>query len=340
MPTFSPLGGTYTTPQIVTISCETSGSTIRYTTDGSEPTSGSAIFTAPINVQLNTTLKAKAFKSGWLESLTSAAYYTNFTESFVFVPGNTFTMGDTHGVGSSNEFPTHNITLNSFYIGRYEITQWEWTAIMGSNAAHDYGVGNSYPVYYVSWYATLKYCNLRSMAEGLTPVYSIYGSTDPNNWGEVPTSSNANWNAAICNWSSNGYRLPTEAEWEYAARGGIDPPDYLYSGSDDINTVAWYEGNNNNNETKPVGTKASNELGTFDMSGNVWEWVWDRYSSTYYGSSTSNNPHGPSTGLNRVWRGGGWGDNDGHCRVAKRGSGIPYSEASGIAGFRICRTII
>lgn len=342
MPTFSPLGGTYTTPQIVTISCETSGSTIRYTTDGSEPTSGSAIFTAPINVQLNTTLKAKVFKSGWLESLSSAAKYTDFFESFVYVPGGTFTMGDTHGVGSSNELPTHIVTLNSFYIGKYEVTQLEYSQYMqpGNAWISNHGLGDIYPAYNVSWYAILKYCNLRSMAEGLTPVYSISGSTNPANWGVVPTSSNSTWDAAICNWSANGYRLPTEAEWEYAARGATNDPDYLYSGSDDINVVAWYSGNNSPDGSKPVGTKAPNGLGLYDMSGNVYETCWDWYSSTFYNSSSSNNPHGPSTGSNRISRGGCWRGDAEICRVANRSATAPDSDGSYHVGIRLCRALL
>lgn len=259
--------------------------------------------------------------------------------NLVYVPGGTFTMGDTRGVGHANELPTHSVTLSSFYIGKYEVTQAEYSQYMqpGSNWTSSYGLGDNYPAYYVSWYAVLKYCNLRSMAEGLTPCYTISGSTNPANWGSVPTSSNATWDAAICNWNANGYRLPTEAEWEYAARGATNTPDYLYSGSDDINAVAWYSGNPPYG-TKLVGTKAPNGIGTYDMSGNLWEWCWDWYGSSYYSSSPGNNPTGPSSGSARVFRGGYWFDNAFFCRVADRSTYNPYFSGFKF-GFRVCRVV-
>ncbi|MDD3098048.1 MAG: SUMF1/EgtB/PvdO family nonheme iron enzyme, partial [Candidatus Cloacimonetes bacterium] len=239
------------------------------------------------------------------------------------------------------ELPTHSVTLNSFYIGKYEVTQAEYAQYMqpSSSWSSDDGLGANYPAYYVSWYAILKYCNLRSMAEGLTPVYSISGSTDPAIWGNVPTSSNnATWDAAICNWNANGYRLPTEAEWEYAARGATNTPDYLYSGSDDINTVAWYDGNNSPYGSKPFGTKAPNGLGLYDMSGNVWEWCWDWYGSSYYSSSPSSNPTGPASGSFRVLRGGLWFDSAYYCRVADRYYYSPHFSYFNF-GFRLCRAV-
>jgi formylglycine-generating enzyme required for sulfatase activity len=261
--------------------------------------------------------------------------------NLVYVPGGTFTMGRTTGSGYSDELPTHSVTLNSFYIGKYEVTQAEYAQYMqpGFSWTSNYGLGDNYPAYYVSWYAILKYCNLRSMAEGLTPVYTISGSTNPANWGNVPTSiSSATWNAAICNWGANGYRLPTEAEWEYAARGATNTPDYLYSGSDYVGTVAWYNGNNTPNGSKPVGTKAPNGLGLYDMSGNLWEWCWDWYSSSYYSSSPSSNPTGPASGSHRVRRGGYWHYYADYCRVASRTFDFPGTTHVD-NGFRVCRTI-
>ncbi|MFO7660461.1 MAG: SUMF1/EgtB/PvdO family nonheme iron enzyme [Candidatus Cloacimonadaceae bacterium] len=258
-------------------------------------------------------------------------------ENFVYVPGGTFTMGDTRGVGYFDELPVHQVTLDSFYIGKYEVTQSEWQAVMNTNPAHDYGMGDNYPVYFVSWYAILKYCNLRSMNEGLTPVYTISGSTNPANWGTVPTNYNTAWDAAICNWNANGYRLPTEAEWEYAARGGTNNPDYLYAGSDNIDLVAWYDGNNTPYSSKPVGGKAANGLGLYDMSGNVLEWCWDWYSSTYYNESPLNNPTGPASGSYRLLRGGSWNYYATYCRVSFRNFfSSPYYGLSNY-GFRLCR---
>jgi formylglycine-generating enzyme required for sulfatase activity len=244
-------------------------------------------------------------------------------------------MGGTTGSVDYDELPTHSVTLNSFYIGKYEVTQAEYAPYMqpGSSWTSNYGLGDNYPAYHVSWYAILKYCNLRSMAEGLTPVYTISGSTNPADWGAVPTSDNSTWNAAICNWSANGYRLPTEAEWEYAARGATNTPDYLYSGSNDINSVAWYD-SNSGAATHHVGTKSPNGLGIYDMSGNLWEWCWDWYS--YYSSSPSNNPTGPASGSYRLLRGGYWYNNATNCRVANRYDYDPYLSLN-FFGFRLCR---
>ncbi|MDD2247897.1 MAG: chitobiase/beta-hexosaminidase C-terminal domain-containing protein, partial [Proteiniphilum sp.] len=342
-PTFNPGGGTYSSAQNVALSCTTTGATIRYTTNGSEPTSSSTAYSSPINVSSTTTIKAKGFKDGWTPSSTAIATYTIETTpppaNFVFVPGGTFTMGDTRGEGFDDELPTHVVALNSFYIGKYEITQAEYSQYMqpSSSWTSNYGHGDDYPAYYVSWYAILKYCNLRSMAEGLTPVYTISGSTNPANWGSVPTSSNSTWNAATCNWNANGYRLPTEAEWEYAARGATNTPDYLYSGSDDINTVAWYDGNNSPSGSKPVGTKAPNGLGLYDMSGNLSEWCWDWYSFVYYSSYPYSNPTGPASGSERVSRGGNWIGTSGYCRVASRLLSIHPSGSYADIGFRLCR---
>jgi sulfatase modifying factor 1 len=177
---------------------------------------------------------------------------------------------------------------------------------------------------------------LRSVKEELAPCYRIGGSTNPNDWGSIPTFKDSIWDAVICDWNANGYRLPTEAEWEYAARGATNEPDYLYSGSDKIEYVAWYL-DNSEDTSHPVGEKKDNSIGIYDMSGNIWEWCWDRYSDSYYRSSPRNNPVGPSSGLSRVFRGGGWNYNASLCRVANRADGAPY-ESYIFVGFRVCRS--
>jgi len=168
-------------------------------------------------------------------------------------------------------------------------------------------------------------------------VYTIRGTTDPADWGELPTANDSIWNAAICAWKANGYRLPTEAEWEYAARGATDTVDYLYSGSDDIDAVAWYEGNNIPfYGPKAAGNKEANALGLYDMSGNIFEWCWDWLSNSYYSESTASNPKGPESGFNRVTRGGNWNFKAAWCRVANRAADKPHSSDYNI-GFRLCR---
>ena len=345
-PVFDPPGGAYTSFQTVSISCATLGVTILYTTDGTEPHSGSSVYQNPLCIERDTVIKAKAFRDGWKDSNTATAdYLFDFAPiDMVSVPGGTFTMGDTRGEGNEIELPTHSVTLNPFYMGTYEVTQGEYAQYMQpvSSWTSEYGLGYNYPAYNVSWYAILKYSNLRSMAEGLTPVYSISGSTDPANWGEVPNTWNhpdtPSWIVAICNWNANGYRLPTEAEWEYAARGATNTPDYLYSGSDDIDAVAWYDGINSPHGSIPVGTLAPNGLGLYDMSGNVMEWCWDWYSGDYYSSSPSSNPTGPESGAPRVLRGGHWHGSADYSRVSDRLNAYP-DESHYVFGFRLCRSV-
>lgn len=201
-----------------------------------------------------------------------------------------------------------SITISqSFYIGKYEVTQAEWQTVMGNNPSKFGGNPNN-PVERVSWYDTIAFCNKKSIAEGLTPVYSISGSTNPTDWGAVPISNNATWNAVTANSSANGYRLPTDAEWEYAARGGAGGSAFTYAGSNNIEEVAWYWNNNETNGeiygTKAVGRKQANELGIYDMSGNVWELCYDWYPG--------------NEGSSRVVRGGCWGGDGNHCNVAIR----------------------
>ena len=199
-----------------------------------------------------------------------AGQVTTFTANgvkfaMVYVEGGTFQMGNETGLDS--EKPVHEVKLNSFQIGQIEVTQELWEAVMGTNPCKF--KGNKRPVEQVNWY---------DCQEFITKLNELTGKH---------------------------FRLPTEAEWEFAARGGTKSKGYKYSGSDDAEDVAWCE-SNSGSTTHEVATKAPNELGIYDMSGNVEEWCQDRYDPNYYSISVVNNPTGPASGSDRVLRGGNW----------------------------------
>ncbi|MDR2597011.1 MAG: formylglycine-generating enzyme family protein [Treponema sp.] len=273
--------------------------------------------------------------------------------NMVLVEGGTFQMGTDSGK-ERNERPVHTVTVKSFYIGKYEVTQKEWYEIMGTtlrqqremaikNAYYNVYIieGNNYPMYIMNWYEAAEYCNKLSQKEGLTPAYTIDKTlSDPNN--KSPSAPNKDkdnsyddvrW-LVTWNQNANGYRLPTEAEWEFAAKGGTRDPKTIYSGSNSVGYVAWYKENTNGSGMKPVGRKAANSLGIHDMSGNVWEWCWDWYGD--YSSEAQTNPVGPDTGVYRVIRGGSWVNEAALIRSANRGSVIPSLRGNGL-GFRVVR---
>ena len=268
----------------------------------------------------------------------------------VLIPHGNFKRAES----SSN--PAYTVTLTKdFYICDHEVTQKEWFDVMGVKQedmyATDYGRGDNYPVYYVNWYAAIAYCNKRSVKEGLTPCYTVSGVSD---WGtldfaSIPTSSNSTWNAATCNWTATGYRLPTEAEWEYAALGAykdnshwtgyIDsnhPSANVFAGYDETNALgdyAWYSGNASS-KTHEVKKKNENSYSLYDMSGNVSEWCWDWRDN--YDSANVTDPTGAPSGSGRVYRGGNWSSSAGICSVADRGDYNPYSRYNYI-GLRVVR---
>lgn len=218
--------------------------------------------------------------------------------AMVWVPGGTFTMGATSEQGSdaeSDEKPAHSVTLGGYYIGKYEVTQKLWKAVMGSNPSHF--KGDNLPVEQVSWNDVQAFIRELNQMTG------------------------------------KSYRLPTEAEWEYAARGGGNSRGYKYSGSDNIGSVAWYDVNSGNT-THPVGSKSPNELGIYDMSGNVCEWCQDWYGSSYYSNSPQRNPQGPTSGSRRVFRGASWNGSARGCWVSYRDYSTP-DDRYYFLGFRL-----
>lgn len=239
----------------------------------------------------------------------------NFTETvwgidmkFVWVEGGEFLMGCTSEQSDclDNEKNVRRVKVDGFYIGMFEVTQSQWEKVMGTSIYQQrdkasssyslYGVGADYPMYYVSWEEASEFCRQLSRKTGKT------------------------------------YVLPTEAQWEYAARGGKKADGTKYSGRNMIDLVAWY-GGNSGNTTHPVGTKRENQLGIYDMSGNVFEWCSDWYSSSY-ANYDLNNPAGPSSDSSRVARGGGWYNDASGCRVSVRG-GLPPTSHFFYLGFRV-----
>lgn len=237
-----------------------------------------------------TTAKPRASYSNGRLTVNGVSY------DMVSVQGGTFMMGATIEQGSDADYsekPVHQVTLSSYYIGRTEVTQALWKAVMGSNPSHF--KGDNLPVEQVFW---------DDCQDFIARLNAMTGKT---------------------------FRLPTEAEWEYAARGGSMSRGTKYSGSNNPDNVAWYNGNSGG-KTHPVATKQPNELGIYDMSGNVWEWCSDRYDA--YSSNSQTNPAGPSSGSFRVLRGGCWNRDARDCRSANRAN-FGSVNWGGICGLRL-----
>jgi formylglycine-generating enzyme required for sulfatase activity len=219
--------------------------------------------------------------------------------SMVLLPGGTFIMGYEDEIDS----PPHEVTVSAFYIDTHLVTQEQYEKLMGENPSRWKGKTN--PVEQMRWSDAVKYCNARSEAEGIEPCYDL------NTW--------------KCDFTANGYRLPTEAEWEYACRAGTTT---AYSFGDDVSKLkayAWFE-DNSGGKPRPVGQKAANPWGLYDMHGNVWEWCNDFYKVDYYQEGPKENPRGPQTGEAKVLRGGAWKFSAETCR-----SGYRYNENPGYA---------
>ena len=267
------------------------------------------------------------------------------------IPAGPFVMGDTFGEGGSGELPLHTNQVSAFYMDKFEITKALWDGVYNWAITNGYsfdnggsGKASTHPVQTVDWYDCVKWCNARSEQEGRTPAYyTDAGQTLVYRTGQ--TSVQNDW----VKWSS-GYRLPTEAEWEKAARGGVSGQRFPWG-----NTISWGQANyaaspggydvNATSGYNPawtgggypytttVGTFAANGYGLYDMAGNVWEWCWDWYDGTYYTSSPGTDPRGPVSGSFRVNRGGGWNYFASLCRAANRYYDDPVNGYNGI-GFR------
>jgi len=247
----------------------------------------------------------------------------------VLVEKGSFTMGDTWGDGNDDQKPAHIVELTyDFLIGTYEVTfeQYDWFCEeTGRKTPSDNSWGRgTRPVINVSWNDAIAYCNWLSEKEKLPKAYDNNGNLLDKD-GRVTTDPS----------KVVGYRLPTEAEWEYAARGGNKSKGYKYAGSDNVDDVAWYR-DNSGSKTQEVGKRVPNELGIYDMSGNVWEWCSDLYGD--YPNPEQTNPYNSTAGSYRVIRGGSWGSDATYVRVANRSSNSPTGAFSDL-GFRICRTV-
>ena len=284
----------------------------------------------------------------------------------VLIPAGSFVMGHATNVfpvdeGNPDELPQHTVYVSAFYMDKYEVTSNLWRKVytwaMNDGYIYGYSFGGSWggkasthPVRSVDWYDAIAWCNARSQMDGFTPCY-----TNAN--GTVYANAAGNSFAGGCNWAANGYRLPTEAEWEKAARGGVANHRFPWCDADDIQharanykaatnlfsydtspTTGYHPtfATNDTPYTSPVGSFAPNGYGLYDMAGNVWEWCWDWYEGTYYSSSPATDPRGPSSGTDRVRRGGPWSGNCEAVRVADRNYVEPEDESS-LNGFRCVR---
>ena len=233
------------------------------------------------------------------ETKTGTETETETTTKMVLLPAGTFIMGEESEVDS----PPHEVSVSSFHIDAYLVTQEEYEKLMHDNPSRWKGSNN--PVEQVRWSDAVRFCNARSEAEGLQPCYDL-----------------TTWK---CDFNANGYRLPTEAEWEYACRAGTKTSYFFGNDASKLKDYAWYD-KNSGGKPHPVGEKNPNPWGLYDMSGNVWAWCNDFYKVDYYTESPKEDPRGPETGETKIVRGGAWKFSAESCR-----SGYRYNEDPGYA---------
>jgi uncharacterized repeat protein (TIGR02543 family) len=296
--------------------------------------------------------------AGWPQRFFRASTLPAPVAGVALIPAGSFIMGDQSDpqVGNSDELPAHTVQVSAFYMGKYEVTKEEWDAVRawGLNRGYtDLAVGNggnpskgaNHPVHYVNWHDVVKWCNARSEMEGLTPCYTVAGTTYRT--GQIVPD---------CDWSANGYRLPTEAEWEKAARGGAVGKNFpwgtdtishsqanYYSSSSysyDVSPTRGYHptyGTGSFPYSSPVGSFAPNGYGLYDMAGNMWEWVWDWAGP--YSAAPQTDPRGATSGSHRVRRGGSCYYDAFSLRAAHRSYRYPTASSNG-NGFRLARSSV
>lgn len=275
-------------------------------------------------------------------------------EGMVLIPAGSFQMGDAFSEGYSDEQPVHVVYVSAFHMDKYEVTKALWDEVAAWGQANGYdlkpgdgsGKAPDHPVVDVTWYEAVKWANARSEREGLMPCYTV----------GVAVYRTGESDKVSCTWTANGYRLPTEAEWEKAARGGCKGRRFPWCDADTItHSRANYESSSwcsydtsptrgdhpaykigSEPYTSPVGSFAPNGYGLYDMAGNVWEWCWDWYGEGYYAASPGIDPRGPASGSFRVERGGSWSYLADQCRVANRNWNFPRGSFS-LLGFRLVR---
>ena len=283
-------------------------------------------------------------KSSIITKKVNITAVSKIPEGFVEIPATSITGTETWTPSSEVFVSERALEIPSFYMSDHEVTQKEYLEIMGKNPSKfssnpaEGEVQENRPVENVSWYDALVYCNKLSMKQKLIPCYTIKGSTNPADWGDVPDSyNNDDWNAVECDFTKDGYRLPVLVEWEWAARGGSN---YTYSGSDTIGDVAWYKGNSSS-KTHEVKKKQKNNYGLYDMSGNVLEWCWDwRSSSINKNTPFEGNAYGAdfTEDHSHSYGGGFYMGDESDCTVFRRNSHYA-SNRSLMAGFRVVRNI-
>lgn len=217
------------------------------------------------------------------------------------IPTGEFIMGN--DAGENDEKPAHTVRISAFYMDHYEVTQNQFQTLMGQNPSKHKGPDN--PVEQLGWLAAVKYCNMRSLREGLNPCYTL----EP----------------LRCDYEANGYRLPTEAEWEYACKAGTKTTYSFGNDPAQLRNYAWYQ-DNANKTTHPVGQKTPNPWGLYDLHGNVWEWCNTYYQEDEYSDQPAQDPRGPESSEECVLRGGGWNSSGDYCR-----SSVRFSEPPGLA---------